>query len=66
MTRIGMCYVTGPADRQYDATDPSFNVHRVVSDESEYPLCVTVENEAGQRFPVATVLIDQIASVSPI
>jgi hypothetical protein len=41
---------------------PAFSLHTVVSDGSGIPGCVTVENSAGQRFPVANILIDEIAS----
>ena len=61
-TRVGWWYATGPADEEYCAGHPAFNLHTVVSDESSIPGCVTVENSAGQQFPVANILIDQIAS----
>lgn len=62
MTRIGMWYATGPADKPFDAADPEWNVHRVVADDAGYVGCVMVENGAGQRFPVAGSLIDRIAA----
>ena len=44
------------------AGDPAFSILRVVSDDAEAPGCVTVENAAGQRFPVSASLIDAIAA----
>jgi hypothetical protein len=61
-TRVGFWYATGPADKEYRAGDPAFSLHTVISDESEYPGCVLVENGARQRFPVPLSLIDQVAS----
>ena len=60
-SRVGLCYVTGPAYRPYRPGDRDSNVHRVISDEAVVAGCVTVENEAGQRFPVPASLVDQIA-----
>lgn len=60
-SRVGMWYPTGPADKEFAAGDPEWNVHTVVSDQSDFPHHVTVENAAGERFPVATLLIDKIA-----
>ena len=62
MSRVGMWYATGPADRPYVEGDPAWNVHRVVSDESGYADCVLVENAGGSKFPVLASLIDEIAS----
>lgn len=61
MTRVGLWYATGPADRPYSENDPAFNKHVVVSDLSDIPNCVTVENAGGVRFPVHVDLIDEIA-----
>ncbi|MGB8480681.1 MAG: hypothetical protein WCE63_17885 [Acidobacteriaceae bacterium] len=60
-SRVGMWYAVGPADETFTAGDPDWNVHTVVSDGSEFPDHVTVENGGGQRFPVAISLIDDIA-----
>jgi hypothetical protein len=59
-TRIGYWYATGPADKEYSAGDPAFNLHTVVSDKSQFLAHVTVENAAGQQFPVPSSLVDQI------
>jgi hypothetical protein len=59
---VGYWYATGPADKEYSAGDPAFNVHTVVSDKSQFVAQVTVENAAGQQFPVPCSLIDEIAS----
>jgi len=61
-TRVGFWYATGPAEKQYRPGDPAFSLHTVVSDKSEFPEHVTVENGGGQRFPVALSLIEAIAS----
>jgi hypothetical protein len=61
-TRVGWWYAAGPADQMYYEGHPAFSLHTVVSDGSGIPGCVTVENSAGQRFPVANILIDEIAS----
>jgi hypothetical protein len=61
-TRVGWWYAAGPADQVYYEGHPAFSLHTVVSDGSGIPGCVTVENSAGQRFPVANILIDEIAS----
>ena len=60
-SRVGMWYATGPVDKEFTAGDPDWNVHTVVSDQSEFLHHVTVENAAGQRFPVAVSLINKIA-----
>jgi len=46
----------------YSAGDPAFNVHTVVSDNSQLVAPVTVENTGQQRFPVPCSLIDEIAA----
>jgi hypothetical protein len=51
-TRVGYWYATGPADKEYSAGDPDFNLHTVVSDTSQFVAHVTVENAGKQRFPV--------------
>ena len=61
-TRVGFWYASGPEDRSFVAGDPAFSILRVVSDDAEAPGCVTVENAAGQRFPVPASLIDAIAA----
>ncbi len=61
-TRVGHWYATGPEDRPFVAGDPAFSMLRVVADDAEAPGCVTVENAAGQRFPVPIPLIDAIAA----
>ena len=61
-TRVGFWYATGPADKEYRAGDPAFSLHTVISDESNFAEHVTVENAAGQQFPVALALIESIAS----
>ncbi len=61
-TRVGFWYATGPAKTEYRPDDAAFSLHTVVSDKSEFPQHVTVENTAGQRFPVALSLIEAIAS----
>ncbi|MGH9615233.1 MAG: hypothetical protein ACRD28_00730 [Acidobacteriaceae bacterium] len=60
-SRIGMWYVTGPADRSDVPADPEFCVYTVVEDVADVPGCVMVENLAKQRFPVPAELIDEIA-----
>ncbi len=70
-SRVGLCYVQGPANRPYRPGDRAFNVYRVVQDEAAVPvrplcgLTVTVENAAGQRFPVPACLIDRIVGPCP-
>ncbi len=61
-TRVGLWYATGPEDRSFVAGDPAFFILRVVSDDADVSGCVTVENAAGQRFPVSASLIDEIAA----
>ena len=61
-TRVGLWYASGPEDRSFVAGDPAFSILRVVSDVAEAPGCITVENAAGQRFPVPASLIDAIAA----
>ena len=61
-TRVGYWYATGPADKEYSAGDPAFNLHTVVSDKSQFVAAVTVENAGQQRFPVPCSLIDEIAA----
>ena len=61
-TRVGHWYAMGPEDRTFVAGDPAFCILRVVSDDAAAPGCVTVENAAGQRFPVPIPLIDAIAA----
>jgi hypothetical protein len=61
-SRVGMSYVTGPADREYVLGAPGFTVYTVVSDISHINGCVPVENKSsGEQFPVDECLIDQIA-----
>lgn len=62
-TRIGRWYATGPDDRPFAPDDPAFHVYRVVAD-GPVPGCVTVENAAGQRFPVPVSLVDAIVAPS--
>ena len=47
---------------EYGPGDPAFSLHTVISDKSEFAEHVTVENSAGQQFPVPLSLIDQVAS----
>lgn len=47
---------------QYSATDGSGQNHRVISDTSTVEGCVTVEDGAGQRFPVERALVDMFAT----
>lgn len=47
---------------QYNATDGSGQNHRVISDTSAVEGCVTVENGAGQCFPVERSLVDMFAT----
>ena len=61
-TRVGRWYAEGPEHRSFVAGDPAFSIFRVVSDDAEMPGCVTVENAAGQRFPVPIPLLDAIAA----
>ena len=61
-SRVGFWYATGPAKTEYRPGDAAFSLHTVVSDKSEFPEHVTVENGGGQRFPVALSLIEAIAS----
>ena len=61
-SRVGFWYATSPAEKEYRPADPEFSVHTVVSDLSEFPAHVTVENAVGQQFPVALALIESIAS----
>jgi hypothetical protein len=62
-TRAGYWYATGPADKEYSAGDPDFNLHIVISDTSQFVAHVTVENAGQQRFPVPCSLIDEIAAL---
>ncbi len=65
MSRVGMYYVDGPDDQEFDPKNPDWSVfrkHEVVSDTSSVEGCVTVRNGAGQEFSVAADLIDQIAA----
>ena len=61
-TRVGRWYAEGPENRSFVAGDPAFAIFRVVSDDAKVPGCVTVENAAGQRFPVPIPLLDAIAA----
>ena len=61
-SRVGFWYATGPAEKEYRPGAPEFSVHTVVSDLSEFPAHVTIENAATQQFPVALALIESIAS----
>jgi len=61
-TRVGFWYATGPAKKEYRPSDAAFSLHTVVSDKSEFPEHVTVENGGGQRFRVPCSLIDEIAT----
>jgi hypothetical protein len=61
-TRVGWWYATGPADKEYKAESPEWNLHTVVSDDAPYPEHVMVENASGQLFAVPNSLIDDIAS----
>ena len=61
-TRVGRWYAEGPEDRRFVADDPAFSILRVVSDDAAVPGCVTVENAAGQRFPLPIPLLDAIAA----
>ncbi len=61
-TRVGLWYAEGPGDRPFVAGDPAFAIFRVVADDAEAPGCVTVENAAGQRFPVPIPLVDAISA----
>ena len=61
-SRVGFWYATGPAKTEYRPGDAAFSLHTVVSDKSEFPEHVTVENGGGQQFPVALSLIEEIAS----
>ena len=61
-TRVEFLYATGPADKEYRAGDPAFSLHTVISDESNFAEHVTVENAAGQQFPVPLSLIETIAA----
>lgn len=61
-SRVGFWYATGPAEKEYRPGDPKFSLHTVVSDSSKFPAHVTVENAAGQQFPVALALIESVAS----
>ena len=61
-TRVGFWYATGPGDKDYSAGDPAFSPHTVISDESNFAEHVTVENAAGQQFPVPLSLIETIAA----
>jgi hypothetical protein len=52
-----------PTVEAQDRNDHSqVSMLRVVADDAEAPGCVTVENAAGQRFPVPIPLIDAIAA----
>jgi len=61
-TRVGRWYATMPEDRPVTPDDPAFHVYRVVADDAGVPGCVTVENAAGQRFPVPVSLVDAIVA----
>jgi len=61
-TRVGRWYATMPEDRPVTPDDPAFHVYRVVADDAAVPGCVTVENAAGQRFPVPVSLVDAIVA----
>ena len=61
-TRVGRWYAEGPEHRSFVAGDPAFSILRVMSDDAAVPGCVTVENAAGQRFPVPIPLLDAIAA----
>lgn len=60
-SRIGLCYAEGPEDHSGASSDRALNLHWVVSDTATAAGCVTVENGAGQRFPVPASLVDRIA-----
>ena len=53
-------YALGPAEKPFRADDPHWAVHRIVEDEPASPT-VTVENPAGQRFPLDRALARSIA-----
>lgn len=59
---VGWWYASGPADREFSPDDPAFTILRVVSDTSEVPGAVTIQNAAGQRFPLERSLLRKIAS----
>lgn len=61
-TRVGRWYATMPEDRPVTSGDPEFQVYRVVAEDADVPGCVTVENVAGQRFPVPISLVDAIVA----
>jgi len=61
-THVGYWYATGPTGKQYTPGDPDFNLHTVVSDTSQFVAHGTVENAAGQQFPVPLSLIETIAA----
>jgi hypothetical protein len=58
---VGWWYATGPAGKEFSPADPSFNIHRVVSDTADLEGCVTVENAGGDRFPLERLSLKRIA-----
>lgn len=58
---LGRWYALGPEDRAFDPDDPAWAVHRIVAEDHALPGCVTVENPAGQRFPLARAFAERIA-----
>ena len=57
---LGHWYATGPADKPFAASDPDWNIHRVVEDVPGHPT-VTIENAGGQRFPLDRAFARSIA-----
>lgn len=59
---VGRWYALGPSDRAFDPDDRAFAIHRIVADDHEIAGCVTVENPAGQRFPLGRRFAQTIAT----
>ena len=57
---IGHWYATGPEDKPFAASDPDWNIHRIVEDDAPLP-DVCVENAGGQRFLLGRELATAIA-----
>lgn len=58
---LGWWYATGP-DKPFAPSDPAFNIHRVVADDSATTGCVTIRNACGQTFALSRDLIAKIGS----
>jgi hypothetical protein len=57
---IGRWYALGPGDTPFHPDNPAWGIYRVVTDDNDLPGCVTIENPAGQRFPLARAFAEKL------